>query len=256
MVSLPPPEPFSTISSYELCQKEFPAQQWLIERLLPEGVTLLVGRPKIAKSWMALQIGILASRGHFHFLGEPVADPVEVLYFALEDSDRRIRNRVERMQEGEGDSMLFFSTQLRRINEGGLREIDEWLDGHPKCKLVVIDTLARIRPINLKAGNIYLEDTSIGASLQGLAVKHRIAVLVVHHTNKGINLDDPLDAVSGTQGLAGSVDAIWMLARRRNKSEGKLFITGRDIEEQTLRVYFDSQTGLWHLLGRIDDSEE
>ena len=42
----------------ELMRLEFPPPQWLIEGLLPEGLTVLSGAPKIGKSWLSLQIAL------------------------------------------------------------------------------------------------------------------------------------------------------------------------------------------------------
>ncbi len=254
-----PPSPFTarpleTITAAELSQKELPEQRWAIVGLLPEGASLLVGPPKIGKSWMVLQLAISVARGKFDFLGESIEESGEVLYLALEDSERRMKGRLEMMAEDPQPENLHLLFEFRRFDSGGLTELDGWLTDHPQCRLVLIDTLARVRPRRKRSADLYQEDTALGASLQHLAKDHQISILVVHHTNKNPNPADPIDTISGTQGLAGSVDSIWILNRRHNQSQGTIFITGRDVEERQIGIEFDSETGLWQATGLAPDA--
>ncbi len=129
--------------------------------------------------------------------------------------------------------------------------MEEWLQAHPGCGLVVIDTLARVYPVVKKNPNFYLADVQLGAMLQEIAFKYHIALLFIHHTNKRPkpHVDDILETISGSQGLAGSADTIWILKRPRNQAKGTLFVTGRDIEEATLDLLFDATQGKWDLDG-------
>ena len=45
----------SILTATELMELDFPPPEWLIESLLPEGLTVLSGAPKIGKSWLSLQ---------------------------------------------------------------------------------------------------------------------------------------------------------------------------------------------------------
>jgi AAA domain len=72
-----------------------------VPTLFPEGVTILAGRPKVGKSWMALDIG-LGLAGGYYILGTIKLEPADVLYAALEDNPRRLRSRIDRILAGSG----------------------------------------------------------------------------------------------------------------------------------------------------------
>jgi hypothetical protein len=46
----------SFYTARELLGTKFPEPRWIVPDILPEGLTPLAGRPKVGKSWLALQI--------------------------------------------------------------------------------------------------------------------------------------------------------------------------------------------------------
>jgi hypothetical protein len=52
-----------TLTAAELLGLDLPPIRWSVAGLVPEGVTLLAGKPKLGKSWMALGIAIAISTG-------------------------------------------------------------------------------------------------------------------------------------------------------------------------------------------------
>jgi AAA domain len=73
----------------------FPPLAYAVPGLVPEGSVLLVGAPKIGKSWLALSIALAAADGG-KALGLDVPKR-PVLYAALEDGDRRLQERCRRL---------------------------------------------------------------------------------------------------------------------------------------------------------------
>ena len=116
---------------------------------------------------------------------------------------------------------------------------------------MVIDTLARVRPRRRPGADLYEEDAALGAQLQALAIKHSVALVMVHHVRKAL-ADDFLDTVSGSTGLTGVADAVLVLTRQRGEADAVLHVTGRDIEEASHALQFDPQRGLWSLLGSAE----
>ncbi len=57
------PFAFRAISAIELQTKEFPPIKWVVPGILPEGLTLLCGKPKLGKSWLALDISQAVTQG-------------------------------------------------------------------------------------------------------------------------------------------------------------------------------------------------
>ena len=86
------------------------------------------------------------------------------------------------------------------------------------------------------------------AGLQSWATEHRIAVLALHHTRKG-GADDPLEALSGSNGLSAVADTTLVLDR--NSAGLTLYVRGRDVEEKESALQFDG--GVWGLLGEAGE---
>jgi len=129
-------------SAKELRTKIFEALRWTVPKYLPEGLTLLGGRPKIGKSWQALDIAAAVAEGSM-CLGEQ-CEQGDVLALMLEDSDRRLQRRFTLMLGAfvsEWPSRLTYATSWPRLNEGGIDWIREWIRRSPKARLVIVDIL-------------------------------------------------------------------------------------------------------------------
>jgi hypothetical protein len=74
-----------------LREKKFEPISYVVPQLIPEGVTIFAGKPKIGKSWAALDIALAKAGGRFVF-GDIHLIEGDVLYCALEDNDRRLRS--------------------------------------------------------------------------------------------------------------------------------------------------------------------
>jgi hypothetical protein len=56
---------YAPITARELYHKDFPAERWAVPGIIPEGVTILAGSPKLGKSWLALGVGVaVGAREH------------------------------------------------------------------------------------------------------------------------------------------------------------------------------------------------
>jgi hypothetical protein len=249
------------IDASELLNKEFPPINWAIPGLVPEGVTLLAGKPKLGKSWMALGFGIAVVTGG-KALSKIDVPKGECLYLALEDNQPRLKKRLGvLLPDGTIPAGLTLCTEWRRAHEGGLEDLLLWLNDHPACRLVTIDTLAKIRAPR-GARDSYEADYEVGCQLQEIAHQFNVAILVIHHLRK-MDADDPMDQVSGTTGLTGGVDGSVVLTRRRGEADAVLHVTGRDIEDDTpLALNWDMQTATWLTTGHAapdtatDDSQD
>jgi len=239
------------ITAAELASKDFPEPRWMVPGLVPEGLTLLAGKPKLGKSWLCLGLGVAVAMGG-RALGKIPVGQGEVLYLALENTERRLKQRLrETLQGVSAPKTLHLATSWPRWANGGLERLEAWLEGHPKTRLIMLDTLARVRNRGGKATRLYDDDYAALEGLQALASRYRIGVVVVHHLRKA-DSDDPLDLVSGTTGLTGAADTLLVLRRTRGQADAELFITGRDIAEQEIALRWDSLTKQWLLLGEAE----
>jgi len=241
------------INAAELVAMEFPEPKWAIPGLIPEGLSLLAGKAKLGKSWLCLAMGLAVASGGVA-LGSIPVDEGDVLYLALEDSARRLQDRLQRLlKDAEAPTRFDIARTWDRLDNGGLDQIGAWLVGHKDARLVIIDTLQRVRP-SKKGGqrNLYVDDYEDLTPLKALADDHNVAIVVVHHLRK-TDSDDPLDLVSGSTGLTAAADTIAVLRRQRSRADAELFITGRDLEETELAMRVDIDAGGWVLLGDAAD---
>jgi hypothetical protein len=242
-----------SMSASTLQQQQFPPMRNVIPGLLTEGVTLLCGKPKKGKTWMALDIAISVAAPRI-CLGDFVPAQGDVLYVALEDNSRRLQRRLKHILVHDDETWperLTFAFTWRRLDQGGLDDLAEWLAEHAEARLIVIDTFAAVRPLSKDYG--YNEDYSALAGLQRFAGEHGIAVLVVHHLRKA-SADDFGDEISGTLGLTAAVDAYLVLRGGDNSGAAELCLRSRDIEERKFGASFSQETCRW-TLDRSSDQE-
>lgn len=237
-------KPRMTIRTFgEILDTEYPVLKWAVQGIIPSGLTILAGGPKQGKSAIALNIAIAVASGD-EALGRPTEQGA-VLYLALEDSERRIKKRGQDITPealrltAKARQNLFITVTAPRQDEGGLQDIEAWIKAHSDARLVIIDTLQRFRRPQPTTGNLYDADYKTLVELQAFAMKHDIALLVLHHTTKRTDTDW-LNEISGSQGIAAAVDAAIVLKRARGEKRAKLHITGRDIEvEEDLAIEYD-----------------
>lgn len=241
-----------------LLETIFEAIRWVICGLLPEGLAILSGPPKIGKSWMVMNLCIASAIGGYVF-GQFKVDPGEVLLLSLEDNERRLKGRLQKCLGGNNHDLSMFhaTTTWKRLDQGGLEDLAAWLDQHPGCKLVVIDTIQKIKAHpKRKNGNAYENDYDSYGELQRLALSHQCCILVIHHNRKSDskNDGDPLEQISGSTGVTGSMDTILMLRRPRGATGAVLTATGRDIAEAEYAMNFDGVLGQWVITGRAEEA--
>jgi hypothetical protein len=231
----------------ELMNMDISPMRWAIPDLLPEGVTVLGGKPKIGKSWLALGLCVATATGGVA-LGTKRVDQGDALYLALEDNKRRLQERLGKILTGEAPHNFQIYLEWPRLNEGGAEQLEQWLQTHPNARLVVIDTLEKIRRPAKGNGNVYREDYAALEALIPLAAKYGVAIVVVHHVRK-MAADDPLDELNASTGLSGSVDSGWILKRGKGSADATLYVRGRDVEEQNLALRWDTQILGWRIVG-------
>ena len=169
-----------TIDADTLQSTAYAPVSFVVDDLLPQGLHLLAGAPKIGKSWLALWLCLCAAQGKP--LWTFATRPCEVLYLCLEDSFQRIQSRLFDLTE-DAPPTLHFAVMSQQLHNGLVEQIEQFLKEHPQTRLIVIDTLQRIRTVGNDA-NPYASDYRDIGVLKALADKHRIAILLVHHLRK------------------------------------------------------------------------
>ena len=232
------------ISMPELYSTTYESKPAVIEGLLCVGTYLFAGAPKLGKSFLMLQLGYHVSTGT-PLWGYPVRQG-SVLYLALEDDYPRLQGRLYRMFGTDAADGLYLSTWAKQIGSGLEEQLEGFVAQHPDARLIIIDTLQRIRPAGSDRYS-YASDYDIIAKLTTLAAKLNICLLIVHHTRKQ-QAEDKFDMISGTNGLLGAADGAFLLQKeKRTDNTATLDISGRDQQDQRLYLTRDLVRLVWNL---------
>ena len=222
----------------ELLEAEFPDVDWAVPGLVPCGLTILAGRPKIGKSWLTLQLASAVGTGGV-FLGQQAVEG-PVLVYALEDSPRRLQSRLSLQRVPTGANVIFSPMKW-----DGWDELDRELS-QTDYRLVIVDTISRT--LGEADQNDTGKMTSMLATPQRLALQHNTSILIVDHHRKSNSAERGIDDLIGSTAKSAVADAILQLYREQGKHDTYLQITGRDIEaEKALVVKFDQHS--WQLEG-------
>lgn len=243
--NLHPTEGLETVTLTDLYDMIFVPKTPVIEGLLQCGTYLFAGSPKIGKSFFMAQLGYHVA------MGLPLWDyPVrkgEVLYLALEDDYSRLQSRLSQMFGVEAVGGLHFATQAKTLADGLTDQMDEFVKEHPDTRLIIVDTLQKVREIGNDSYSYAMDYQNITA-LKAFSDTHNVAILVVHHTRK-MEASDSFDMISGTNGLLGAADGAFVLIKKkRTDNEAKMTVVGRDQEDQELTLTFNREHCVWELV--------
>lgn len=265
-----------TIADLQL--REFRKIRWIVEGVIPAGNMLLAARPKMRKTWLALQLSMAIARGRMFLQWQ--CHKGDVLFLGLEDNERRMQNRIKTLQRFEmdvGDLSGFRywtggmdydgSGRLKLVNpeeqaallqafprgEAGVDALEQYLEQYPQTSTIIIDTLAHFRG-ERTSRDVYQSDYDSMTPLTKLAARKNILIIPVHHEKKG-NADrgigaDFLEDVSGSAGITGGSDGVISIKGRRGVQEEnesrKLLVSGRDVPfDYEVDISFDAERGGW-----------
>jgi len=232
----------------ELYAADFAPPRMVVDGLLPTGLTILAGRPKLGKSWLALQIAAAVGKSGAVF-GLP-AKRGRVLFLALEDTPSRLSDRLRKQQIPEDVAITFF-TKWEPLGQQGLSHL--MLAAAKGYTLIIIDTLSRVvgRADQMDAADM----TLFMSNLQRLATENDLALLLIdHHRKPGVTSSaDPVDDIFGSTAKAGVVDGALGLYKQHGEREAVLKITGRDLDERELALRWDTTHFGWT---RADEAQE
>jgi DNA primase len=240
----------------ELQNEKIDPPDWIVKDILPTGLALLCAPSKIGKSWMVLQLclNITAEERFLNFETNKHA----CLYYALEDSKARLKDRMNKILKGKPASKnLHFAIKADSINTGLLDKISEELKRYPDIKLVVIDTFQKVRDKAIKNESLYSTDYREMGGLKDFADKNKICLLLVHHLRKMADESDVFNMISGSTALMGAADSIFIIYKKKRSDESaQLQMIGRDIQQDNLVIHFNKVDYIWEVEGTEKEIEE
>lgn len=238
------PDYLHTVSLTELYDTAYQPKAQIVDGLLGSGAYLFVGAPKVGKSFFMAQLGYHVSSG-LPLWGYPIRKGT-VLYLALEDNYARLQKRLARMFGMEITDGLHFATHAKNLKDGLDGQLRKFMEEHPDTKLIIIDTLQKIREVGGDSYS-YASDYEIVTRLKQFADQHNVCVLLVHHTRKQ-SAEDCFETISGTNGLLGAADGAFIMQKaKRTDNNAVLDIVGRDQQDQRMQLLFDRERCIWQL---------
>lgn len=243
-------------SARELQEEQLPPIRWIVSDMIPQGLTLLASPPKYGKSWWVLDLCLSVCAGD-KFMGH-YTEKSGCLYLALEDSENRLQDRINRLTYNAPAPEGFdYSITAATIDDGLIDQLEGYLVQKPETGLIVIDTLQKVKGKPTKNDSAYSDDYRQMGLIKRVADTHSIAVLLVHHLKKGKGEGDAFERISGTNGIFGSADtAIVMQKANRTDKETTLHITGRDVIADDSVIEFNKDSCRWECKGSVDEMEE
>lgn len=240
--------PMQIITAQELLNKELPPVKYLIDGILPEGVSMITAAPKTGKSWLVLDMAIKIASGE-PFWGKKT-EPSGVLYLSLEDSWQRLQSRCKLLCNENRPDNLYFHIEVPNIENGFFDNIQAMLKEHHDIKLIIIDTFQYIRGSACNRESTYQYDSREVGLLKKFALENHISIFLVHHVRKMKDSSNPFNMISGTNGIMGAVDTAIVIDKETRKSDrATLFITGRDVSESDLLIRWNPEAFRWEYLG-------
>lgn len=252
-------KPIRAVTAAELDKMDIPAIEWIVEKILPVGLSMIGAPSKYYKSYMALGLCVAICNGgkfldfncHKH----------ACLYLDLESTKRRPKSRLNQIigPFGEKPDNLHIITgtdEPGRIGDGFEKQIEYQLQEHPDIKLIIVDVFQMIRQPAKKNQTGYDRDYDDFKVLKQIADKHNIGLMLIHHTRKMRDPSDVFNELSGSVGVMGALDCAWVITKDdRYSEEGTLHITGRDMETQKLKIRFNKKSFQWEYIGTEEDIE-
>lgn len=238
-----------------LLAKDITPPPFTVEGLLPAGLCILSAPSKTGKSWLSVALCEAVATGS-PFWGRRTTQG-DALYLDLEGSEWALQGRMKKMGVVPSEHFQYhFSAPPM---DGGFTEfIDEWRESVQSPRLIVIDVVQRVKPINKGRGNAYESDYQLFPKLNDYAVQHGIAIIAVTHNKKSsVPLADDYEAISGSVAQMAAAATTWLIKGKRGQSEDKTFMaTGRLIREVEDSISFNANTCRWENNGDVTSAAE
>jgi DNA primase len=242
-----------SFDAYDLVNETLAPITWIVENLLPTGLAILCAPSKYGKSWMVLQLCLAAAEGN-SFLNFKTVE-CDSLYYALEDGKIRLQDRLKKMLRNKtAPRGVHFVIKADTLETGLLDKITEEIKTFPNIKLVIIDTLQKVRGKMSKDDTLYGNEYREMAAVKDFADKNKICVLFVHHLRKMADESDVFNMISGSTALMGAADTILIISKKKRNDENATFsVTGRDIQQSDLVIAFNQAEYKWEVEGTAEE---
>lgn len=236
----------------ESIQQGFPDVQWFVPDLIPEGLTLLAGDAKVGKTFFALNVGLSIAQGGLALGAKDIDKPHTVCYMALDDNERRIVNRVDKLApEGIPRNFYYINHFPYLFTQSFMEKLAPFLE-ETATEFLIVDTWQKVNPSGMIKGTDSYQAEYAALSIvkeffEGLG----ISLMVITHTNKNQEYSNVFQRVQGSTGMQGGCDS--MLLLDKNYKGITLHTTGNDVSDNEYAMDFHKETFLWTMEGQATE---
>ncbi len=207
----------------------------IVPGFISPGLTVLVAKPRMGMPILALGLALEVAKGGKVFGMEVKAR--EVLYLAPKTAKPLMQEWLEKMLQGaDCPGRLEMVFQSMRLDEPGFEELEAKLTANPEIRLVFIERYRSRKQRPDGAGHKQF------VRLNSIAIRHQIALVVVHHPRQA-GLADFFDPDSGATALIGAIDTMAILDQRPYQRGATLIISGRHCKR--LELAWNKTMGVW-----------
>ena len=241
---------FEIKSAADLQKMDIKVPNYIIPDLLPEhGTLLLCGSPKAGKTSLFTYLGLTLSEGWPAFGNIPIVKKYKVLFLALEDTDSRMKRKIEAIYNSEPTKTAWsenfiYLLEFPNMKQGGLSCLRQLIDSQ-NPDIIAIDTLERF--IARGGSESYSGDYAIATELQNFTKEFKKLFIFLHHNRKAAG-NNEVDIISGSYGISGSFDNFWIIQREANKIT--LSTGGRDLIAEKYSMKYDVDFNTWNIEGK------
>ena len=216
---------------------------FLVDDLIPSGVSIIAGDEKTGKSWMMLHLALCIAKGE-DFLGHSVTQG-NVFYFSLEDSLERLQDRLFRLTDEISPGKVYLANKSESLSEGLIERMTRIVERLPDIRLIIIDTLQLVRGNDKELS--YANDYADMAKLKEFVKENGVDVFLVHHVRKQGDSRNRFNRFNGTKGIIGAADTMFLLDKENEYTDqATLSIKGRDLQYKELAIRFSDYR--WELV--------
>lgn len=211
------PNKWKTKTTDELAAEEIPPIKWIIPELVPAGLTIIAGPPKIGKSFLCWNLAFAAAMQGVALSAITVEEQSNVLYLALDDDRKLLQQRHQEILKDQNipkNVYLIDSESNVMLNSVGLHQLERYVDKY-QTNFVIVDTWQHARPElpNTNKKTSYDIDYELLIPIRKFAHRKNIAIMLVTHTRKGSDLDNPFNMIQGSTGIQAGCDTLLMLTK-------------------------------------------
>lgn len=239
----------------ELMLNVYPESSWVVDKLMPEGLTILSAQPGSYKTWLMLDVAISVASG------SPLLDTFDttqsgVLMIDEESSERLLQQRLQ-LLESDVDLPIYFKIGTNfKLDDVQVSDIIKRCK-KDNIKLITFDSLVRIHDKN---ENDAVQMSDVFAKVKRF-MHEGINVLIAHHNRKGGTGENPGQEIRGSSDILAAVDCHLSLSVKRDFGKKILRLnqtklrSSEELEPFEIEVLKDEESVDFVYVGISDDVE-